>query len=80
LINAKRLSYEKAFCIIKEQMYKCNKLERLNFNRDLKIREGLNDVLKSLTAIWREAQTTAEQAGEDKKRCNHCLWPKNVIL
>jgi hypothetical protein len=46
LIEVKKLFYGEGSNIITEWLDKCNRIERLDFNANSKIREGLNEVLK----------------------------------
>jgi hypothetical protein len=41
LLNVKKLTYEQSFRVIKDWLHKCNELERLSFNANQKIKEGL---------------------------------------
>jgi hypothetical protein len=41
LLNVKKLPKEESYSVIKDWLDKCNKLERLNFNPKIKIKEGI---------------------------------------
>jgi hypothetical protein len=41
LLNSRHLSYDESFNIIREWLDKCNQLERITFNINQKINEGL---------------------------------------
>jgi hypothetical protein len=51
LLIVKNLSREESYFVIKEWLDKCNKLERLNFNPKLKIKEGLKGASKGYYPI-----------------------------
>jgi hypothetical protein len=46
LLNVKKLPKEEAYSIMKEWLDKCNKLEKLNFNPKIKIKDGLKGASK----------------------------------
>jgi hypothetical protein len=51
LLNIKKLPREEAYSIIKDWLDKCNKLEKLNFNAKLKIKEALRGASKGYFPI-----------------------------
>ena len=51
LLNVKRLSYEQAFDTIKDWLDWCSKQRRLDFNSDIRIKEGLNGAKKGYFPI-----------------------------
>jgi Primase X len=51
LMNVKKLPKEESYTTIENWLDKCNKLERLNFNTKLKIREGLKGASKGYYPI-----------------------------
>ena len=51
LLNVKKLPQEESYCIIKDWLDKCDKLERLNFNAKTKIKEGLKGASKGYNPI-----------------------------
>jgi hypothetical protein len=46
LINVKKLPKEEAYSVMKDRLDKCDKLQRLNFNPKLKIKDGLRGASK----------------------------------
>jgi Primase X len=54
LLNVKKLPKEEAYSIIKEWLDKCNKLEKLNFNPKIKIKDGLRGASKGYLPISME--------------------------
>jgi len=51
LLNIKNLPKEESYSVIKDWLDKCSKLERLNFNAKLKIKEGLKGASKGYYPI-----------------------------
>ncbi|MGA9843677.1 MAG: DNA primase noncatalytic subunit PriX [Nitrososphaeraceae archaeon] len=51
LLNVKNLTREECYSVIKDWLDKCNKLERLNFNPKIKIKEGLKGASKGYYPI-----------------------------
>jgi Primase X len=51
LLNIKKLPKEESYSIIKDWLDKCDRLEKLNFNAKLKIREGLRGASKGYYPI-----------------------------
>ena len=51
LLNVKNLPREESYSVIKDWLDKCNKLERLNFNPKIKIKEGLKGASKGYYPI-----------------------------
>jgi hypothetical protein len=52
LVNVRRLSsHEESYSVIKNWLDKCNKLERLNFDANIKIKEGLRGASKGYYPI-----------------------------
>jgi hypothetical protein len=51
LLNVKKLPKEESYSIIKEWLDKCNKLEKLNFNGKIKIKEGIKGASKGYFPI-----------------------------
>jgi hypothetical protein len=51
LLNVKNLTREECYSLIKDWLDKCNKLERLNFNPKIKIKEGLKGASKGYYPI-----------------------------
>jgi hypothetical protein len=51
LLNVRKLSLEESYCVTKEWLDKCNKLERLDFNAKLRIKEGLKGAAKGYLPI-----------------------------
>ncbi|HEY7080327.1 MAG TPA: DNA primase noncatalytic subunit PriX [Nitrososphaeraceae archaeon] len=51
LLNVKKLSREGSYSVINDWLEKCSKLERLNFNSKLKIKEGLKGASKGYYPI-----------------------------
>jgi Primase X len=51
LLNVRKLSLEESYCVTKEWLDKCNKLERLDFNAKLRIKEGLKGARKGYLPI-----------------------------
>jgi len=47
LINVRKLSYDHSFVIISGWLDKCGKLRNLDFNYKLKIKQDLNNAIKS---------------------------------
>jgi hypothetical protein len=54
LLNIKKLPKEEAYSIIKNWLDKCDKLEKLNFNSKIKIKEGLKGASKGYFPISME--------------------------
>jgi hypothetical protein len=54
LVNVKKLPKEEAYSIMKEWLDKCNKLEKLNFNPKIKIKDGLKGASKGYFPISME--------------------------
>jgi hypothetical protein len=54
LLNVKKLPKEEAYSIIKNWLDKCDKLEKLNFNSKIKIKEGLKGASKGYFPISME--------------------------
>jgi Primase X len=46
LLNVKKLPKEESYSIIKDWLDKCNKIEKLNFNAKIKIKEGIRGASK----------------------------------
>jgi hypothetical protein len=51
LLNIRKLPKEEAYSVMKEWLDKCDKLEKLNFNSKIKIREGLRGASKGYFPI-----------------------------
>jgi hypothetical protein len=51
LLNVKNLTREECYSVTKDWLDKCNKLERLNFNPKIKIKEGLKGASKGYYPI-----------------------------
>ena len=51
LLNIKKLPKEESYSVIKDWLDKCDKLEKLNFNAKIKIREGLRGASKGYLPI-----------------------------
>jgi hypothetical protein len=51
LLNVKKLSREESYSVINDWLEKCSRLERLNFNSKLKIKEGLKGASKGYYPI-----------------------------
>jgi hypothetical protein len=51
LLNVKKLPKEEAYFLIKDWLDKCDKLEKLNFNAKVKIKEGLKGASKGYYPI-----------------------------
>ena len=51
LLNVRKLSYDEAFNIIKDWLSRCDKLRRLDFNTNLKIKEGIKGAQKGYFPI-----------------------------
>jgi hypothetical protein len=51
LLNVRTLPKEESYIVIKDWLDKCNKLENLNFNAKLKIKEGLKGAHKGYFPI-----------------------------
>ena len=54
LINVKKLPKEEAYSVMKEWLDKCDKLEKLNFNSKIRIRDGLKSASKGYLPISME--------------------------
>ncbi|MFL6410639.1 MAG: DNA primase noncatalytic subunit PriX, partial [Nitrososphaeraceae archaeon] len=54
LLNIKKLPKEEAYSVIKDWLDKCNRLEKLNFNPKIKIKEGLKGASKGYFPISME--------------------------
>jgi hypothetical protein len=54
LLNVKKLPKEEAYSVMKEWLDKCDKLEKLNFNPKIKIRDGLKGASKGYFPISME--------------------------
>ena len=54
LLNVKKLPKEEAYSVMKEWLDKCDKLERLNFNSKIKIKDGLKGASKGYFPISME--------------------------
>jgi hypothetical protein len=51
LLNVKKLPKEESYSTIKDWLDKCNKIEKLNFNAKIKIREGIKGASKGYFPI-----------------------------
>jgi len=51
LLNIKKLPKEESYSIIKDWLDKCNKIEKLNFNAKIKIKEGIKGASKGYFPI-----------------------------
>jgi hypothetical protein len=51
LLNVKKLPKEESYSVIKDWLDKCNKLEKLNFNAKVKIKEGIKSAQKGYFPI-----------------------------
>ncbi len=51
LLNVKKLPKEESYSIIKDWLDECDKLEKLNFNAKIKIKEGINGPSKGYFPI-----------------------------
>ena len=51
LLNVKKLPKEESYSVMKDWLYRCNELERLNFNAKIKIKEGLKGASKGYFPI-----------------------------
>jgi hypothetical protein len=51
LLNIKKLPKEESYSIIKDWLDKCNKIEKLNFNPKIKIKEGIQGASKGYFPI-----------------------------
>jgi hypothetical protein len=47
LINRRKLSYDHAYAVMTSWLQECNKLQRLQFNASLKIKNNLNSAIKT---------------------------------
>jgi membrane-bound lytic murein transglycosylase MltF len=54
LLNVKKLPKEEAYSVMKEWLDKCDRLEKLNFNPKLKIKDGLRGASKGYFPISME--------------------------
>jgi Primase X len=54
LLNVKKLPKEEAYSVMKEWLDKCDKVEKLNFNPKIKIKDGLKDASKGYFPISME--------------------------
>jgi hypothetical protein len=54
LLNVKKLPKEEAYSVMKEWLDKCDKLDRLNFNPKIKIKDGLRGASKGYFPISME--------------------------
>jgi len=54
LLNVKKLPKEEAYSVMKEWLDRCDKLERLNFNPKIKIKDGLKGASKGYLPISME--------------------------
>jgi Primase X len=54
LLNIRKLPKEEAYSVMKDWLDKCNKLERLNFNSKIKIKDGLKGASKGYFPISME--------------------------
>jgi hypothetical protein len=70
LVNVRKLSYGESFKIIKDWLDKCDKLEWLNFNAKLKIKEGLKGASKGYYPISLEKLIQENKALHDVVVCN----------
>src|SRR5436190_23998470 len=51
LLNIRKLLKEEAYSVMKEWLDKCDKLEKLNFNSKIKVKEGLKGASKGYFPI-----------------------------
>jgi hypothetical protein len=51
LLNVKKLTKEESYSIIKDWLDKCNKIEKLNFNAKIRIKEGIKGASKGYFPI-----------------------------
>jgi hypothetical protein len=54
LLNVKKLPKEEAYSVMKEWLDKCDKLEKLSFNSETKIKDGLKGASKGYFPISME--------------------------
>jgi hypothetical protein len=54
LVNVKKLPKEEAYSVLKEWLDKCDKIEKLNFNAKIKIKDGLKGASKGYYPISME--------------------------
>ena len=54
LLNVKKFPKEEAYSVMKEWLDNCNKIEKLNFNPKIKIKDGLKGAIKGYLPISME--------------------------
>ena len=54
LLNVKKLPKEEAYSVMKEWLDKCDKIEKLNFNSKIKIKDGLRGASRGYFPISME--------------------------
>jgi hypothetical protein len=68
LLNVRKLPKEEAYSVMKEWLDKCDKLEKLNFNPKIKIKDGLKGTSKGYFSI------SMEKLKEENRRLYDLVW------
>jgi len=71
LLNVKKLPKEESYSVIKDWLDQCNKLERLNFNPKIKIKEGIKGANKGYFPI------SLEKLKDENKALYDIVYKKN---